>query len=116
MLSKQLDDTTWLLQEGDTAFLVTTFYATPSLHVNIGIVDTDVVDLSTVVIEQEVWSGLIYTLCLDQTISALLQSFAVCTDPTYPFELAFGWGGQVQHHSPATSGYYLAQHAGTTLQ
>ena len=50
MLSKQLDERTWLTsdEEGDTTYLVTTSYRRYMLRVNIGIIDSDVIDLSTV--------------------------------------------------------------------
>ena len=106
MLSKQLDERTWLTsdEEGDTTYLVTTSYSRYMLRVNIGIIDSDVIDLSTVSVEREVWCGEIYTVCPDTVAKEILLSFLGCRNPKHPIELVYSWGGQLGHRNIETPG------------
>lgn len=116
MLSKQLDDWSWLLAEEDHTFLVVAYYNKFRLHINIGLIDNDIEDVSMIVVEKEIWKGEILTVAANDTLGTVLKCFAACADHIFPFELVYSMGGQLSHTNIVIPGYYLAQHAGTTLQ
>jgi hypothetical protein len=96
----RFDRSTWVITSGKhERYLLVSYREGTSLVISIGIIKNQDEDSEEhmFVIDSEVWSGAIDTVCPSNSLQDLVVDFAKCKFLSTPVELVYEWGGMVSH-------------------
>ncbi len=100
--ANRLDRSTWLVQ-AQHSYLVSSQRDDPQLVVTVGRVESPDPETPMMIIVEEVWSGTVNTVQPTQTLRALVNDFVHCEYLNHPVEMAYEWGGTVNHRTLVTT-------------
>ena len=100
--ANRVDPSTWLVH-AQHHYLVSSQRYADQLMVTVGRIEDPDPDTHMLVIIEEVWSGTVNTIQPTTTLRSLVNDFVHCEYLNYPVEMAYEWGGVVNHRTLAVT-------------
>lgn len=100
--ASRLDRSSWLVQALH-CYLVSSQRNADHMIVTVGRIESPDPETPMMVIVEEVWSGTVNTIQPTKTLHSLVNDFLHCEYLNHPVEMAYDWGGLVNHRKLAVT-------------